>query len=80
MKRGSWLAGRALPGKCFQVHTYTNQGEARNVRKPSKPSQWEPELTNGGRAVKRRRPGWSHSLCNAVGALAGIGQEATHAR
>jgi hypothetical protein len=80
MKKGSWLAGRALPGKFFRMHIYTNAGLSRNSRNPSKPANHEPELTNGGRAVKRRRPAWSHSLCNAVGALAGIGQEATHAQ
>lgn len=62
------------------MHTYTKSGFSRNSRNPSKPTTHEPELTNGGRAIKRHRPGWSHSLCNAVGALAGIGQEASHAR
>lgn len=79
MKKGSWLAGRALPGKFFQMHTYTKAGLSRNICNLSKPISHEPELTNGGRAIKRCRPGWSHSLCNAVGALAGIGQEASHA-
>lgn len=81
MKKGSWLAGRALPGKCFRVPVYTKPGKSRNNHQPSLIHQHrEPELTKGGRVVKCRRPQWSASLCNAVATLAGIGQEVRHVR
>lgn len=76
MKKGSWLAGRALPGKCFRVTVYTKVGLARNSRQAIHTHQHrEPELTKGGRVIKCRRPQWSASLCNTVATLAGIGQE-----
>jgi hypothetical protein len=57
--------------------TYHRAGASRNTQKASKGLR-EPELTNGGRAIKRRRPQWSPSLCNTVATLAGIGMEARH--
>lgn len=50
----------------------------RNTRLASKSKNAEPALTHGGRAIKRCRPQWSPSLCNAVANLAGIGLEARH--
>lgn len=60
--------------------SYVDHGpEARNTRNPSKPaSSREPELTRGGNLIRRRRPHWSASVCNAIGALAGISQEVHH--
>lgn len=61
--------------------TFVAQGRgSRNTRKPSKSPifQHEPELTKGGSVIKRRKPMWSPSLCNAVAGLAGFSQEAHH--
>ncbi len=68
-----------LPGIGFQLHSYTKTAKGRNTRKPSESTfQHEPELTKGGKVIKRRCPQWSVSLCNAVAGLAGIGQEVRH--
>ena len=63
----------------------SHAGETRNSRKPSSRKSEavsflpdEPKLSHGGTLVKRRRPNWSVSLCNAVAGLAGIGQEVHH--
>lgn len=53
-------------------------GLSRNTRNPSQPIVREPDLTNGGKVIKGRRPQWSASLCNAVAHLANIGQEVRH--
>lgn len=55
---------------------YTKAGAARKT--PKIHFQHEPELTKGGRAIQRRQPDWSASLCNAVAGLAGFSQEAHH--
>ena len=60
------------------MSVYHRAGGSRNTRIPSKPIHQEPELTKGGKVIKRRRPFWSASLCNAVAGLAGIGQEVRH--
>jgi hypothetical protein len=50
----------------------------RNTRRPLKSKYAETALTRGGKAVKRKRPDWSASLCNAAAELAGIGRGAVH--
>lgn len=57
---------------------YTKRGDTRNICNPPNPTGREPELTKGGKVIKRRRPHWSASLCNTVAGLAGIGQEVRH--
>lgn len=60
------------------MHTYHRASGSRNAQVGSKPPHHEPELTRGGRAIKRRRPQWSASLCNVAAELAGLGREVRH--
>jgi hypothetical protein len=58
--------------------SYHRAGRSRNTRNLPIPGTREPDLTKGGKIIKRCRPNWSASLCNAVATIAGIGQEVRH--